>query len=416
MTDSDKSSHWNSLAAELGADATPRPSKPVVSPPRPTPKKRPAAPAASATPPSNWEDVAAMLGVDVPPRPPKPAPPPAARPKPPRVVSPVPEESGAGEIPPPVGEPTERQTSHHEGEPHHRSRRGDRHERGARREPPRQGRERRGRNERRGRRRGQARHERSEPDRLAEPPAEELLSDEMVSADFVDDLVSAEEEDAWSGKPAAEVRPSRADEEHRHGRRRRRRRGGQRGPDEVKKEARATPHEFDEEDLTAESEHIEEIVDAIEASPIAEPDDREPLEEAVAAQDMHERDDDKRHGKRRRRRRGRRRGPEAAGEATERDAGGEHDDLEQTNRLAGPHAGDAEPDFSATDEDEHSDGHDEDDVHEDGRDRPSHRAIPSWDEAIGVIVSANMEARAKNPLSSGPRGRGRGQHGRGRRS
>ncbi len=42
-------------------------------------------------------------------------------------------------------------------------------------------------------------------------------------------------------------------------------------------------------------------------------------------------------------------------------------------------------------------------------DKNSHRAIPPWEEAIGYIVSVNMEARAKNPKSGAPRGRGRGR-------
>jgi hypothetical protein len=42
--------------------------------------------------------------------------------------------------------------------------------------------------------------------------------------------------------------------------------------------------------------------------------------------------------------------------------------------------------------------------------KPGHRAIPTWEEAIGVIVTANLEARAKRPGggSSRPRNGGRG--------
>jgi len=40
-----------------------------------------------------------------------------------------------------------------------------------------------------------------------------------------------------------------------------------------------------------------------------------------------------------------------------------------------------------------------------------HRAIPSWTEAVGVVISANLESRAKNPdRRSG--GRSRGGHDR----
>ncbi len=53
------------------------------------------------------------------------------------------------------------------------------------------------------------------------------------------------------------------------------------------------------------------------------------------------------------------------------------------------------------------DDQDDDDDHEL---KANHRGIPTWDEAIGMIVGANLEARAKNPGGqSGSRGR-RGNH------
>jgi hypothetical protein len=59
------------------------------------------------------------------------------------------------------------------------------------------------------------------------------------------------------------------------------------------------------------------------------------------------------------------------------------------------------------DEDADEDGHELD---------KSHRTVPSWEEAIGLIVSVNLEARAKSPGSRpANRGRGRGRSGRGRR-
>jgi hypothetical protein len=50
--------------------------------------------------------------------------------------------------------------------------------------------------------------------------------------------------------------------------------------------------------------------------------------------------------------------------------------------------------------------------------RPGLRNIPTWDEAVGVMVSANLESRAKRPDNGESRGRGgRGGHGgRGGRS
>ncbi len=41
--------------------------------------------------------------------------------------------------------------------------------------------------------------------------------------------------------------------------------------------------------------------------------------------------------------------------------------------------------------------------------KASHRAIPTWEEAIGVIVAANLQSRAKRPSGGSARGRGKGQ-------
>jgi hypothetical protein len=38
----------------------------------------------------------------------------------------------------------------------------------------------------------------------------------------------------------------------------------------------------------------------------------------------------------------------------------------------------------------------------------AHRAIPAWEDAIGIIISNNLESRAKSGRAGGPRGRGRG--------
>jgi hypothetical protein len=49
------------------------------------------------------------------------------------------------------------------------------------------------------------------------------------------------------------------------------------------------------------------------------------------------------------------------------------------------------------------------------RDKPGHRAIPTWDEAIELIVAKNLEARSKssNDASSRPRPRRKGGRRRG---
>jgi hypothetical protein len=65
------------------------------------------------------------------------------------------------------------------------------------------------------------------------------------------------------------------------------------------------------------------------------------------------------------------------------------------------------------------DGPDDDDSSDQGL-PPSHRNIPSWDEAIGMIVDANLQTRTERRRSSPQRsGNSRGQRGgrgRGRRS
>ena len=74
-----------------------------------------------------------------------------------------------------------------------------------------------------------------------------------------------------------------------------------------------------------------------------------------------------------------------------------------------------------------SDAEADDDIDEDddeeSKELKGHRGIPSWDEAIGYIIGANMDSRAKNPHSSsaaprsrGGRGGGGGHRGRGRTS
>jgi hypothetical protein len=65
---------------------------------------------------------------------------------------------------------------------------------------------------------------------------------------------------------------------------------------------------------------------------------------------------------------------------------------------------------------EFSEAIDDADIDDDSELNRGHRAVPSWEEAVGIMVSANLESRAKSPESRGhQRGRGRGRGGRGRR-
>lgn len=130
-----------------------------------------------------------------------------------------------------------------------------------------------------------------------------------------------------------------------------------------------------------------------------------------------------RKGRRRRRRRGSGRGRDkerAAGEPGARPSReASADPLDEGDRID-DRVMDADDEDEPEDDDVDSIGmgealsDDEGDADSDGVvDKNSHRAIPAWEEAIGYIVSVNMESRAKNPKASAPRGRGRGRGGRG---
>jgi hypothetical protein len=64
-----------------------------------------------------------------------------------------------------------------------------------------------------------------------------------------------------------------------------------------------------------------------------------------------------------------------------------------------------------------SSSHDDDDDHDGDEDfghmKHDHHGIPSWEEALSVIIESNMEARARNPQAGGPPGRRGGRGGRG---
>jgi hypothetical protein len=80
----------------------------------------------------------------------------------------------------------------------------------------------------------------------------------------------------------------------------------------------------------------------------------------------------------------------------------------------------ASEDESPLDHD-HADDDDDGELSDDatpGRVRAGHRSIPSWDEAIGMIVETNMQSRSQRRPSNGPGGqgqRGRPRGGRRRR-
>lgn len=160
-------------------------------------------------------------------------------------------------------------------------------------------------------------------------------------------------------------------------------------------------------------------------------------EAAAPAGESTEQERDDRRGRHRRRRRGRGRnrdetetaeagftGPpkeQASGEQAERGeatAGHFGEGLDVKPAEAEPQEfGEQESEAIHDDMDESGDFEDEGDD-EDGGESPriGFRNIPTWQDAIGVMIAKNMESRARNPGGSrGPGGRGGGGRGRGGR-
>jgi hypothetical protein len=352
--------HWNSLASSLGA--------PVPAPAPPTEEKEPAAqvaspPKRSVAPPSaskpaerreaDWLQLASQLGVT------PTGPPPVSSTRP----QPAPAQQA-----PRVEPPREQSSREH--------RREDRPPR-THTPPPRQ--------------QPASREMPEPPARQSGPPqereveefvAEEIAREEPIDAELV-------EEDDRERDPAA-----RQEDVERTGRkRRRRRRGGRRS-----KSGRLAP----------EDEQPREVQDeTAQAAPLAEGMTAEELPGEAASAPA---DRTGRPKRRRRRGSGRNRDKprvqsDESKESLEREVEAESEsedelfaaDDEQAELAAVPGEMDAGDEEGA----------------ESQVDKNSHRAIPAWEEAIGFIVSVNMDNRAKNPKSGPPRGRGRGRGNRG---
>jgi ribonuclease E len=130
-------------------------------------------------------------------------------------------------------------------------------------------------------------------------------------------------------------------------------------------------------------------------------------EDSEAASRPSDEESGERRGRRRRRRR-RGRGRKESPEAAESDSEGESGD----NVAGGWGSATSQSEDRSADSDTLGSDDEGDEEFAGISDKNSHRAIPTWDEAIGYIVTVNMESRAKNPGRSGaPRG-GRGRRGR----
>jgi hypothetical protein len=257
--------------------------------------------------------------------------------------------------------------------------------------------------------------------------------------DFMDDTSDEFGNELPEGSTApGEARRGEPQEDEQRSRRRRRRRGRGRGreeregrgPSEAVAGGASAPHAGEAPAASSELESGtlgSELIDSGTES--AGP---QPAEEAAAEGDRSERRGRRRRGRGRGRGRNQARddrprssqprdehAPEAEGDF---DDVIDFDDVEEDRTLAdvGLHA---EEGAAGHEGDEHDFDDDHDLDHEDDEDggespRIGFRNIPTWNDAIGVMIAKNMEARARNPGGSrGPGGRGGrgGGRGRGRR-
>ncbi len=203
------------------------------------------------------------------------------------------------------------------------------------------------------------------------------------------DEQSVEEE--FEGQELKEGAGEEASTDERERPKRRRRRGRGRGPGRQDRERpeQEPAEEGDRWDEASEAEHGEEEAETGERG----------SEEAEGGEER----------PRRRRRRGR---------------GGRSSSERPTRAESNDEADDETFDEEESDESAHGEAHDHDED-EDGDEvgpRGSHKNIPTWSEAIGVMVETNMQSRKNSPQRPGPSrdrargGRGRGRGGRGRRS
>jgi len=195
------------------------------------------------------------------------------------------------------------------------------------------------------------------------------------------ELMSEIEAERAGGFEATEVGPS----QERHGRRRKRRRRGGRPEEAVSPEtSRRSRDDRSEARSAARRDEVAERPPATAERGEGEPSGRRGEELGPA------------RGKRRRRRRGSGRGraeseaPGAAALPAETDA--EPDGVEDLLEIA--ELDEAAPSAEAAAA-EGTPGEQADDSA--GSEKSLHRGIPSWEEVVGVVISANMASRAKNP-------------------
>lgn len=226
----------------------------------------------------------------------------------------------------------------------------------------------------------------SEPVELAASPwdsaaeTDELIDPlEMTAEPFVDEVADAVDLDVPLESDAE--KDSVAEERHR--RRRRRRRRGRRSEEPVEQSERRDREESPVADSTPEHEEIP-FAEFVEE----QPEETEATESHIG--DSAEPSEDRPRRRRRRRRRG-----------------GRREETTSQEKAASPAP--VEEEEPGDEEDTLAELLGEDDGDDEGKgDEPhlSHKKIPSWQEAIEVVISTNMAQRSKYPSSS-QRGRGR---------
>jgi hypothetical protein len=403
MSTENQPSHWDLLATEIGAEVQSEASQqPRTAPPPPTKKRERAAAPRTAPADTNWGQIAGELGLEVP----------AEEPPPTRPVTAARTSVSSGDqatrLPREAAPRDAAQEGAGGGEPPRRDR--ERRDRGR---PPRHDR---GRGDRR---RDEARlgNDRRDDSAVEESrgtrDAEEVRIDES-EAEPTHDVRERVEHEPTDREPG---------EREDHGGRRRRRRRGRRGGRSEERDVRsrrgdgagdrAAPAAESHEDFEAAGDDEEGIAfadegDFADAAPPS----------AEAPSTVRERDRESGEGEPRRKRRRRRRGRNRAGDkrpagedreraaAVANDDDDDEDEFDEVDRPASDSLR-----AVADEEQESSDDRDDDD---EPIDRDSHRSITTWEDAVGLIIAGNMEARARNPSTgSSSRGRGgRGGHGR----
>jgi ribonuclease E len=222
----------------------------------------------------------------------------------------------------------------------------------------------------------------SVPSELPGTQDREIDESSLAEVEFADESDSISEEATEAPESEEEKPPQR--------RRRRRRRSGRGRKTENGDSPNDAGGSSSTENVTDEVELIEDA-ELVADDSVQESDSQS--SEADGEPDEPE-GDRKRRKRRRRGRRGSRREPELTADS---------DDSEPTDDNE-------EAEVDSTDPKDQSDNSDPD------QRKSGHRNIPTWDEAVGMVIAPNLDARTKDSTSTGGKSRGRGGRGRGRKS